>query len=143
MVAEKKIVKFQEKKAYKKFGDDISSNELERFDETYRKLRDFFVNPPQEMLDLHAKKRIIELERENKNMAKRLNNSFPTHIVTYLIICSFAMGISITLLFLTYVCGIHLINPYYIICALLISLTLFCTAAVAIKDWKEYIKNGG
>ena len=83
--------------------------------------------------------RIIELEKENKDMENKLRKSFPVHIITYLTICSFVMGVCITLLVLTYLYDICLINPYYIICTLLISLTLLCTAAVATKDWKDYI----
>ena len=35
--------------------------------------------------------------------------------------------------------GVYIIDPYYLICGLLISLTLFLTAIVAIKDWKDFL----
>ena len=99
-------------------------------------MRELFLSNPQDMIDLRLKRRIIELEKENKIMANKLKKSFPSHIITYLIICSFVIGINITLLVLTYMFDFCVINPYYIICALLISLTLFFTAVAAIKDWK-------
>lgn len=136
---QKKVVNFDELRAYKKLENEIVGDELENFDEAYRKMRDFFLTTPQELVDSHIKRRIIELEKENKSMANKLNKSFPAHIIIYLTVCSFVIGVSVTLLVLTYVCDMHLINPYYIICAFLISLTLFCTAAVAAKDWKEYL----
>lgn len=136
---QKKVVNFDELRAYKRIENEILSDELANFDETCRKMRDFFFATPQETIDLRVKRRIIELEKENKSMANKLSKSFPAHIITYLTICSFVLGASITLLILTYVCDMNLINPYYIICALLISLTLFFTAAVATKDWKEYL----
>ena len=136
---QKKVVNFDELRAYKRIENEIFSDELANFDETCRKMRDFFFATPQETIDLRVKRRIIELEKENKSMANKLSKSFPAHIITYLTICSFVLGASITLLILTYVCDMNLINPYYIICALLISLTLFFTAAVATKDWKEYL----
>lgn len=139
MTDQKKVVNFDELRAYKKIGNEFFSDELAYFDETCRKMREFFFETPQETMDLRVKRRIIELEKENKSMAYKLRKSFPAHIIIYLTICSFVLGVSITLLILTYTCDMHLINPYYIICALLISLTLFCTAVAATKDWKEYL----
>ena len=139
MKAKKKVVNYEELRAYKNFANEIIPNEIELFDEAYRKMRELFLSNPQDMIDLRLKRRIIELEKENKIMANKLKKSFPSHIITYLIICSFVIGINITLLVLTYMFDFCVINPYYIICALLISLTLFFTAVAAIKDWKEYI----
>lgn len=135
----KKVVDFDKYRVYKKIEKEIPSDELENLEEIYRKMRDLFLLRAQETLDSHIKKRIIELEKENKDMENKLRKSFPVHIITYLTICSFVMGVCITLLVLTYLYDICLINPYYIICTLLISLTLLCTAAVATKDWKDYI----
>lgn len=84
-------------------------------------------------------KRIIELEEENKLMKRKVKNSFPLHILLYLTICSAVIGISFTLLCLRFIFKVYTVDPYYIICALLISLTLFFTAVVAIKDWKDYL----
>lgn len=139
MSDQKKVVNFDELRAYKQLENDIINNELYNFDEAYRKMREFYTTSPQEKMDLCMKKRIIELEKENKKMATKLKKSFPAHIIIYLTVCSFMIGISMTLLTLTYAFDVCLINPYYIICTLLISLTLFCTAAVAAKDWKEYL----
>ena len=139
MVLDSKVVNFDELKAYKKIENEILGDELENFDAACQKMRKFFMTDPKELVNLRAKKRIIELEKENETMANKLQKSIPVHIITYLTICSFIMGASINLLILTYPCDMHLINPYYIICALLISLTLFCTAVAATKDWKEYL----
>ncbi len=139
METSKKVVNFDELRAYKKLENEMTGDELSNLDEAYRKMREFLSSNPQEIMDLRLKRRIIELEKENKVVVNKLRKSFPTHIVTYLVICSFVIGINITLLILTYMFNFDAINPYYIICALLISLTLFFTAVAAIKDWKEYI----
>lgn len=135
----KKIIDLGEYRSYKKIDNEIIGNELEEFDRMWRKMREVLFINQQETLDFRAKRRIMELEKEKVIMANKLRKSFPTHIIFYLSICSFVIGISITLLFITYVCDVYLIDPYYIICMFLISLTLFCTTVASIKDWKEYI----
>ncbi len=87
--------------------------------------------------------RIMELEEENARMKNKLKNSFPVHIICYSIICSAIMAVSGLLLILRFVLGVYTIDPYYIICALLISTTLFLTAIAAIKDWKDYLNEEG
>lgn len=82
---------------------------------------------------------VDNLSEENAVLKNKLKNSFPTHIIIYLVGCSFVLGISITLLALTYLCNLTFINPYYVLCAILISLTLISTTIVASKDWKEYL----
>ena len=86
---------------------------------------------------------IMELEEENARMKNKLRNSFPVHIISYSIICSAIMAVSILLLVLRFVFGVYILDPYYIICALLISTTLFFTAIAAIKDWKGYLNEEG
>ena len=99
-------------------------------------------------MDLNLQKNVVEvkfieiikeLKEENVMLRNKLKNSFPTHIVVYLAVWSCGLGVSIFLLILTYMYKIRIINPYYAICTFLISLTLFSTAVVAIKDWKEYL----
>lgn len=137
--SEKKVVNFGEIQRYRQFDDEIVESDLEKFDEISRKMREYIVSNGKDSINSEMKKRIIQLEEENKNMKERLKNSFPTHIVLYSIVCSLLVGICIILLVLRYAIKVYTIDPYYIICTLLISLTLFFTAISAIKDWKEYI----
>lgn len=87
--------------------------------------------------------RILELEEENARMKNKLKNSFPVHIICYSVICSAVMAVSGMLLILRFVFGVYTIDPYYIICALLISTTLFFTVIAAIKDWRDYLNEEG
>lgn len=135
----KKIVNFEDRKKYKEYENGIKENQIEEFDEACRKVKEFLANNYMDSIDKKMERRIIELEEENKLMRRKIKNSFPLHILLYLTICSFVIGISLTLLGLRFMFRIYTFDPYYIICALLISLTLFFTAITAIKDWKDYL----
>lgn len=143
-----KIVRFDEYKRYQKIKEDVGDNIdiLSSYDELYRRMREVFEYALSRDLDLNLKNRIIDLEeknarlkKENDDMRRRLKIALPVHIITYLVLNSMVMCVSGVLLILRYVYKIYTIEPYYIICALLISLTLFMTALVAIKDWKEFL----
>lgn len=79
-----KVIKFKDKKVYKEFENEIRENEVEEFDEAYRKAREFFTNNYKDSIDKKMEKRIIELEEENKLMKRKVKNSFPLHILLYL-----------------------------------------------------------
>lgn len=55
-------------------------------------------------------------------------------------LCSFIAGVCFTLLVLRFGFNIYTIEPYWIICALLIALTIGTTAFVAAKDYSKEIE---
>lgn len=83
----------------------------------------------------------IKLKKELKVMNKKLNYAIPIHAIFYMCINMFILGISSMLLYLRFVSKIYTIDPYYLIGATIISLGLFLTALVSLKDWKEFLKN--
>lgn len=72
-----------------------------------------------------------------KNIKNKRTNKLPIHILIYMTGSSMVCTIAIILLLIRFVLNIYTIDPYYLICALIISVALFLTAAVAIKDWKS------
>lgn len=91
------------------------------------------------MSENENKQIIDELRKENVVLKNKLKNSFPTHIVTYISICGLILGVCITLMILMFGYGVFLIDPFYVICAILIALTLLCTAVAATHDWKDFL----
>ncbi|GLG06369.1 hypothetical protein ACI3DN_12585 [Sellimonas catena] len=91
------------------------------------------------MSENENKQIIDELRKENVVLKNKLKNSFPTHIVTYISICGLILGVCITLMILMFGCGVFLIDPFYVFCAVLIALTLLCTAIAATYDWKDFL----
>lgn len=81
------------------------------------------------------------LERELEVMNKKLNYAIPIHAIIYMCVNMFILGISSMLLYLRFVSKIYTIDPYYLIGATIISLGLFLTALVSLKDWKEFLKD--
>lgn len=69
-------------------------------------------------------------------MKNRLNNSLPIHTLAYLVINSIVGAIAATLLFVRFILNIYIIDPYYLICAFIISVGLFLTALTSLRDWK-------
>ena len=82
-----------------------------------------------------------ELRRENAMLKNRLLNSLPIHAVMYMVGSSFAFAVSSTLLFVRFILNTYIIDPYYLICAAIISMGLFFTAFVSLKDWKDNLLN--
>lgn len=74
-------------------------------------------------------------------MRNRLKNSLPVHTIIYLLANSVIATFSLTLLFVRFVLNIYIIDPYYLICMLIISVGLFSTACVSLKDWKDNLLN--
>ncbi len=81
------------------------------------------------------------LERELEVMNKKLNYAIPIHAIFYMCVNMFILGISSMLLYLRFVSKIYTIDPYYLIGSTIISLGLFLTALVSLKDWKEFLKD--
>ena len=74
-------------------------------------------------------------------MNKKLDYAIPIHAIFYMCVNMFILGISSMLLYLRFVSKIYTIDPYYLIGATIISLGLFLTALVSLKDWKEFLKD--
>lgn len=90
-------------------------------------------------LDITFQQVIGDLRRENMVLKNRLLNSLPIHTIYYMVGSSIVGAIAVTLIFLRFVANIYTLDPYYLICALIICLTLFFTALVSLKDWKEFL----
>lgn len=84
---------------------------------------------------------IGSLREENAVLRNRLKNSLPVHTIIYLLANSVIATFSLTLLFVRFVLNIYIIDPYYLICMLIISVGLFSTACVSLKDWKDNLLN--
>lgn len=139
-----KVIEFQKaKRGYRRLEQgETEDYPLQYLEEIYRKLQEIANFTDTNTQNKKNSRYIMELERENEKMKNRLEKSFPIHIIVYLTLCSFGIGISLTLLVLRFVFHIYTIDPYYLICILLGALTLFATAATASRDWKDYIRNG-
>lgn len=90
-------------------------------------------------LDVTFKQIIGDLRRENTMLRNRISHSFPTHTVIYMIGSSCIGIMSAMLICLRFIYDVYTIDPYYLICTLIICLTLFFTALVSIKDWKDFL----
>lgn len=93
-------------------------------------------------VDITFQQIIGDLRRENEILKNRLSNSLPVHTLTYMVVSSSTGAIAITLLFLRFVLNIYVVDPYYLICTLIIAIGLFLTAFVSLKDWKDTLING-
>lgn len=61
-----------------------------------------------------------------------------TYIKLYLIGSSLGFIVSLSLLIVRFVFNLYTIDPYYLICGLIISLTLFLTVIVSLKEKRCY-----
>lgn len=137
-----KIIGIDEARNHKAIGEGrINELQLQYIIEIYHKMQELAILSDKKLPEKKDKECIIKLERENKELKEKLKKSFPAHIIIYMTICSLVIGISTTLLVLRFIFGIYIVEPYYVICALLISLTLFFTAVEAIRDWKDYMSD--
>ncbi len=84
---------------------------------------------------------VDNLREENAVLRNRLKNSLPVHTLTYMVINSIVATFSLTLLIIRFLLNIYIIDPYYLVCALIISVGLFSTACVSLKDWKDNLLN--
>lgn len=79
---------------------------------------------------------ISDLRRENAMLKNRLKNSLPVHAIFYMVLNSIIFTIVGTLLVMRFLLNVYTVDPYYLICAMIISCGLFFTALVSLKDWK-------
>lgn len=82
---------------------------------------------------------INDLEEENAMLKRRLEKSLPVHAISYIALNSVLLTLSVTLLILRFAYGVYTVDPYYLICMLIISITLLGTAVVSLKDWKKFL----
>ena len=78
-----------------------------------------------------------DLRKENAMLKNRLKHSLPIHAIFYMVLNSIIFAIVGTLLVMHFLLNVYTIDPYYLICALIISCGLFFTALVSLKDWKD------
>ena len=123
------IIDFDERRRYKSLEEQSDSN-TERWYlvEIYNKLQEIANSNYKVLSKKLSEEHIIELEKENEMLKKKIKKSFPVHIMFYSIISSIFMTMNATLLVLRFALGVYIIDPYYLICGLLISLTLFCNS---------------
>ncbi len=88
-------------------------------------------------VDITFQQIIGDLRKENAVLKNRLRNSLPIHTLIYMIGSSIVATIASTLLLMRVALNIYTIDPYYLICTLIITLGLFLTAFVSLKDWKD------
>lgn len=91
---------------------------------------------------LHIESLQIENQRMSKmveTMRLKLKKCIPMHTIAYLLINTCVISISAVLLFLRFAMQIYVVDPYYLICALLISMTLFLTALRSLYDWRKLL----
>jgi hypothetical protein len=87
--------------------------------------------------DITFQQIIGDLRKENAVLKNRLRNSLPIHTLTYMVGSGIVTGIVSTLLLMRVALNVYTIDPYYLICTLIITLGLFLTAFVSLKDWKD------
>lgn len=79
---------------------------------------------------------------ENNRMRRMLKNSIPLHTIVFLIINAIVITACITILALSYMLKTYIFSPYYLICTLIIGITLFATAGRALYDWRRMLHEG-
>ena len=80
---------------------------------------------------------INDLKEENAMLKNRLKNSLPVHAICYMVLNGIVFAVAVTLLAIRFLLNVYIIDPYYLICAMIISSGLFFTAFVSLKDWKD------
>lgn len=80
---------------------------------------------------------ISDLRKENDMLKNRLKNSLPVHAILYMVLNSIIFASVGTLLVMRFLLNVYTVDPYYLICAMIISCGLFFTALVSLKDWKD------
>lgn len=80
-----------------------------------------------------------KLKEECMALRRKLKKAIPYHAIIYLVVSTLFFGVALTLSILYYRYKVYLIEPYYLVCTCIISLTLFLTALDSLKDWKVYL----
>lgn len=91
--------------------------------------------------DVVSQKIINDLGKEISMLKNRLDNSLPVHTLVYMVCSSSVGAIAATLLFVRFILNVYIIDPYYLICTLIICFGLFFTAFASLKDWKDNLLN--
>lgn len=143
---EKNILNFEKYKEYNKKRSDY----IMQIDDTISmlvaiKLRENgdIITSERKQKQIYDTPHIIELERKCECMERKLNKAVPFYSIIYMCVNSGIFSAALVLLILRFGFNIYIIDPYYLICAIIISLGLFATAVATLVDWKEYLKNNG
>ena len=122
-----------------------SGSDDQLYDDIASKIKDLINNVIEEQISTqnHGAPHIIELERKCEYMERKLNKAVPYYSIIYMCVNSGIFSVALTLLILRFGFNIYVIDPYYLICAVIISLGLFATAVATLVDWKEYLKKNG
>lgn len=121
---------------------EFQVDEYEILNEISIKLRDIVNNKVEEQTrnQLRNTPHKIELERKCNIMKNKLKHAIPYHTIIYMSITSAVFVVSIIMLYLRFFKSLYVIDSYYLVCSCLISLGLFLTAVVSLKDWKEFLQ---
>lgn len=135
------VIDFEQlqKKNYKPKEFNINYEDI--YDDLFLKFQKLVNNTVEEQISNQIKgtPHIIELERKCENMKKKLEHAIPYHTIIYMCVSGAVFTVAVFLLYLRFGKNLYVIDPYYLICASLVSLGLFLTALVSLKDWKEYL----
>lgn len=91
--------------------------------------------------DAVSQKIISDLREENAMLKNRLNRSLPVHTIVYMVVNGIVGAVAATLLVVRFLLNIYIVDPYYLICALIMACGLFFTALTSLKDWKDNLLN--
>lgn len=121
---------------------DIIENLMSNMDKRWQQMFEI----AQKKYNSDMQQRIMELESENSYLKKKcdrmrsvLKQSVPMHTILYLVANMGIIAVAMVLLVLCYTMHIYVFDPYYLICALLISITLFSTALKSLFDWRTML----
>lgn len=115
----------------------VFDNETAKY--TDKRIGKLSVGVTETTADITFQQIIGDLRRENAVLKNRLGNSLPVHTLIYMIASSIIGAVSTTLLIVRYFLNVYFWDPYYLICTIIISITLFMTALVSLKDWKNFL----
>lgn len=91
--------------------------------------------------DAVSQKIISDLREENAMLKNRLKRSLPVHTIVYMVVNGIVGAVAATLLVVRFLLNIYIVDPYYLICALIMACGLFFTALTSLKDWKDNLLN--
>ncbi|MCH5271571.1 MAG: hypothetical protein J1E83_12615 [Lachnospiraceae bacterium] len=81
------------------------------------------------------------LKEQNSKMKMILKKCIPMHTMLFLVVnMGIIVGASIFLA-LSHTMHIYVLDPYYLVCALLISSTLFFTALISLFEWRKLLRD--
>ncbi len=93
-----------------------------------------------EVNKLQEQKRINSvLEKECRHLKKVISKCIPVHTIIFLLINMAVISAVSVLLTLRFFMNVYIIDAYYLLCLLLASATLFCTALKSLSEWRKFL----